>query len=281
MPTDFATTVDEEVLPWANVAQQIMPEILENARLASRARQVSERDIAKQLLLHLPRFAPDQLVVQNLISREAARLANKLETLRSGFSTWAEHPRLEHLDKSELVAQECSDNVADDVYTRFHYIGTLREAIVHLGVYVRDVPNTPMALASLSEMDITALDKYFPSSAARKTALVVSRVFAFDWAPRNSISFLLGRLAQWVLKYRPEVRVLLTHLNPNLGFNGASYLAANWSPFTEVPARYLYFGDDYITYRSFAVMPARVKATVRASVCKLEPLLVLRYQMNR
>jgi len=36
-----------------------------------------------------------------------------------------------------------------------------------------------MALASLSEMDIDALNKYFPSLEAKKKALVVSRVFAF------------------------------------------------------------------------------------------------------
>jgi len=122
-----------------------------------------------------------------------------------------------------------------------------------------------MALASLSEMDIDALNKYFPSLEAKKKALVVSRVFAFDWAPRNSISFLLGKVAAWLRTCRPKCNDCL-RIQSQPRFNGASYLAANWLPFTEMPVRYFYLKNNYITYRSLLSLPADLKTQVVTSV---------------
>jgi hypothetical protein len=291
MPVDatplIATTIistpmiSTEELAWAEVTRRIMPDIWDGARSASLSRGLNERDLVKQLLLHLPRFSPEELLGRDVIPVEADRLARKLQELRGGFSTWTQHSKLAELRKADFSVQECDVRTADEIHTRFHYIGTVREAVVHLGIYVPGLPDRPMALASLSEMDIDALNKYLPSLEAKKTSLVVSRVFAFDWAPRNSISFLLGRVAAWVRTYRPEVQRLLTYLNPNLGFNGASYLAANWLPLTEMPVRYFYLKNNYITYRSFIALPADLKAQVVTSVYKLDPLRMLGYEIRK
>jgi hypothetical protein len=280
MPVDIKTEVSTEGLSWADITQQIMPDIRECARLAAAHRHVNERDLVKQLLLHLPRFNPDQLLDGDAISTETDRLARKLQDLRAGFSTWAHNSKRAELRRANFSVHECDNWTAEAIYTRFHYIGTAREAVAHLGVYSPTLVDSPMAVASLSKMDINALGEWFPSSEERKAVLVVSRVFAFDWAPRNSVSFLLGRVAGWVRSCRPGVRLLLTYLNPNLGFNGASYLAANWLPFVEIPVRYFYFRNDYITYRSFLSMPSDVKAQVVISAYKLEPLRMLRYRVR-
>ena len=56
---------------------------------------------------------------------------------------------------------------------------------------------------------------------------MISRVFAFDWAPRKLISDLLARTERSHLAVHEDVRILLTYLNPSMGFTGASYRAAN------------------------------------------------------
>jgi len=281
MPVDATTLISTEQLAWAEVARQILPDIWDRARAASINRGLNERDLVKQLLLHLPRFRPEELLGGEITSFEADRLARKMQKLQDGFSTWTEHSKLTELRKADFSVHECDVRTANEIYTRLHYIGTVREAVVHLGIYLPGLPDRPMALASLSEMDIDALNKYFPSLEAKKKALVVSRVFAFDWAPRNSISFLLGKVAAWLRTCRPEVQRLLTYLNPNLGFNGASYLAANWLPFTEMPVRYFYLKNNYITYRSLLSLPADLKTQVVTSVYKLDPLRMLWYEIRK
>ena len=48
----------------------------------------------------------------------------------------------------------------------------------------------------------------------------VSRVYSFDSAPFNAISFLLSRVRHHIRKTCPEVRLLSTAVDPNLGFTG-------------------------------------------------------------
>jgi hypothetical protein len=138
-----------------------------------------------------------------------------------------------------------------------------------------------MALATLSPMDIGNLEPLFPVEDSRKRCLVLSRLFAFDWAPRNTISFLLGQMSRWAASEAPEVDWLLTYLNPNLGFTGASYQASNWSLILEMAVRYAYLDDDYITFRALMAVPPERRQALRYSQYALQPLKLFRYGLRR
>ena len=62
---------------------------------------------------------------------------------------------------------------------------------------------------------------------------------------------MLGRLSQYLTcgeTQRPKI--LLTYVNPNLGFTGASYEASNWVYFArEENTRYSYLDGYYVTDR--------------------------------
>jgi hypothetical protein len=135
-------------------------------------------------------------------------------------------------------------------------------------------------LASISSLDIKHLDWLFASADEKERILVLTRLFAFDWAPRNSISYLLGRVCRWTKCNLPNVTTLLTYINPNLGFTGSSFLAANWRPFLEKPVGYSYFEDTYVTYRKLSSLPASALTRVTRSLYELEALKILRYEMN-
>jgi hypothetical protein len=239
-----------------------------------------ERDLQKKLLLHLPRFSPAELDDPQMIRAEAERLACRLRLRRLAFERWTRQARVERLDRASLRFEPCDPGIARAIHERFHYIGTFHEG-QHLGVFHVGSPEIPMALATLSPMDIGNLGAVFPSDDSRKRCLVLSRLFAFDWAPRNTISFLMGQLSRWAASELPEVYWLLTYLNPNLGFTGASYQASNWSLFLETGVRYAYLGDDYITYRALMAVPPATRPALHYSQYALQPLKLFRYYLRR
>jgi len=51
-------------------------------------------------------------------------------------------------------------------------------------------------------------------------------------------------------KKQPAIRLLLTYLDPNLGFTGSVYRSTNWFHFgRETKKPYYYSGSEYITTR--------------------------------
>jgi hypothetical protein len=71
-------------------------------------------------------------------------------------------------------------------------------------------------------------------------------------------------------------------VNPNLGFDGASYKAANWMLFgREAGTRYGYLGDDYITDREVARLSERERAEVVYSMMPLAPLTIFGRWLQR
>ena len=62
----------------------------------------------------------------------------------------------------------------------------------------------------------------------------------------------MSRVRELLRRIEPHVSLLLTYLNPNVGFTGASYKADNWVLFgQENDTRYLYLDGDYKTDRFF------------------------------
>ena len=265
---------------WSSVLASLAPQIGSASRRTSLLAGVSERDLHKQLLLHLPRLSWDDLVDPQHMAREAERLAEMLLRDRGGFESWADQPKVRVLNKPDATVRACEPEVAREIHERFHYIRSYHPGRVHLALYLQSHPRIPAVLASISSMDIKHLDWLFASADEKERVLVLTRLFAFDWAPRNSISYLLGQVCRWAKKNFPRVTTLLTYINPNLGFSGSSFLAANWRPFLERRVGYSYFEDAYITYRRLSSLPPSALTQVKRSLYELEALRIFRYEMN-
>ena len=290
---------------WATLRARIDGLVTVAAKEAAFAIGVSERDLLKQLWLHLPRFSPSEIDEPRCIREEARRLAERLLRLRAPFAHWESQPDraspivmchsssgLRNGAGLKLGGQKagatvrtlhfatCADEVARVIHERFHYIGSFRRGH-HLGLFPSEGATIPLAMLTLSPMDIRNLDSIYPTADDRSRVLVLSRLFAFDRAPRNSISYLMGQAFRWIHAELPEIDMLLTYLNPNLGFTGAAYQASNWSAFVDVPTRYAYLAGNYITYRTLLSLPAARRRAVRYSQYELEPLKILRYGLAR
>jgi hypothetical protein len=264
---------------WKAALEQIAGPLNATVQHVAFATGIGDRDLEKQLLLHLPRFSLAELAEPGRIRAEAERLAERALRLRAPFAHWADQARIPTFQKAAVQAAPCSDDLARVIHERFHYLGSFR-AGHHLALFAAKTGGVPMALVTLSPMDISHLRPLYPTARDLSKVRVVSRLFAFDWAPRNSVSYLLGQASKWIRDRWPEVGTLLTYVNPNLGFTGASYEASNWSEFVEVPARYAYLDGNYITFRNLMSLPAGRRQAACYSQYQLAPLKIFRYQIR-
>ena len=237
---------------------------------SSDSRLPTSRDLLLQALLHLPRLAgADGTIDVDLAAAEIERLrARRYEELAP--LRWMVEPPPETPSLAELKVKIIGRQDAEPILAHFHYLRSFREDSVSVAALYN---HRVVALCSVSPLDLPALRSRLPI-ASFKEAAVVSRVFAFDWAPRNAISYLLAR-TEVSAALNHNVRMLLTYLNPNMGFSGASYKAANWVELgLETGTRYAYLHGDYITDRRLSSMPESERHLVEYSQMRLLPLQV-------
>lgn len=211
-------------------------------------RNVPPRALSVRTLLHLPRLARSSGAIRRSdVIAELRRNADRLQT---------DYQAIEHLipsdefPLSDLRFVEVGDGVADQVFSRLHYLRSARSGSLNFAL-VDPVHRRPVTLCSVSPLEWARvahqLGRQFdvPSGSAWD----VSRVYSFAAAPSNAISFLLAKVRQ-AMRMVKDARVLTTAVDPNLGFGGASYRAANWQQWMSVEARpYLYVDGLYASPR--------------------------------
>jgi hypothetical protein len=256
----------------------------------SEAEQVPARALHLQLLLHLPRLAGrDGTVAPRAVTDEAVRLARVLSSRYARRPDWSSPPTA-LLQVTDLELRRANVETARIVLENFHYLGSYRPDSDHFAGVIRSDPERIAAFLSLSRLDVLPLAEVLPTGVDASSTAVLSRVFAFDWAPANGISFLFGQLFNRLRRERLDLRLLLTYVNPNLGFTGASYRASNWVPFAfEDGTRYAYLNGAYVTDRLLervfgtadsTLLQRRLGTEIVFSTMPLRPLEVYAYPLD-
>ncbi len=204
--------------------------------------------LVKRMLLQLPKFDDNDLLDYNKIKNEIIRLGSKIKTSREKNPL----PPLNHrrIEVKELTLKTVPENIAKIIHENYHYIGSHRTESFYKGLYSENDDESIYSLITLSSFDLNNIHLYIPREIKHDEVLVVSRVYSFRDAPKNSISFMIGSIVKWIRKEHPKVKMLLTYVNPNLGFFGSSLKASNWFFYgKEKGICYAYFDEDYITLR--------------------------------
>jgi len=232
-------------------------------------------DLKLRVLLHLPRFRPAELAMDNVIFGEIDRLARKMLATQGDFKEWTNHEPIANFTKSVAHVREISGAIAAEYHRRFHYIGACRGGR-HFALQFEGAP-VAAALVTISEMDVEKIKIHLPFFEVQRT-LLLSRMFAFRWAPRNTISYLLGQVAR-CLKREGRTDSLVTWVNPNLGFHASSYRAANWTYLGSEPIIYRYLDGNYVTARQLFDEAKNASPSVETSKFRLAPLQIWRYRI--
>lgn len=212
------------------------------ARLANR----SVGPLHLQSLLQLPRIADeDGLASVALVEPLLQELASELPVSEE----WSVDDSVGSSPRSLRFRNVALDEGCA-VMERFHY---LRSARLDGRVYgLSSEAGRLVALCVSSPLDVRGLsDLLRREQRATDTARVLSRVFAFEGAPQNTISYLLSRAKR--SEHRHGITDWVTYVNPNMGFTGVSYLASGWHLLGEEPGTtYRYLDNRYITDRELA-----------------------------
>lgn len=209
---------------------------------------VPVRALTVRTLLHLPLLASaggriSHYDVTAELERNADRLGSDYEAIEHLVPT-REHPL------SDLRFEVLPDRIANQIFSRLHYLRSARDGSFNFAL-VDPVHRLPVTVCSVSPLEWALVGRQLRASfgVAPGTAWDVSRVYSFEVAPKNAISFLLAKVRQ-VMRGVENARVLTTAVDPNLAFVGASYRAANWQRWMSVQARpYLYVDGTYASPR--------------------------------
>src|SRR5437660_2531916 len=189
--------------------------------------------LLRRTLLQLPKFSQSQQDDSSIVFGEIERIASRIRASREK-ATISPQTNQRLSKQTSLKWKDVPENIAKVIHEDYHYLGFHRRNSTYKGLYSNEGEpdgTFPSSLVTVSPFDLYHLTPRLPAGVRPENVLVVSRIYSFDWAPRNSTSFLLSSLTEWLRKNRPSVRMLMTYLNPNVGFNGASLRASNWTLF--------------------------------------------------
>jgi len=221
------------------------PTLLMGVEAAAHAANRPFRPLHLQALLQLPRVADaGGFVSIPMVEALLAELAEELPaTAEWCVSTAGLSPRL-------LSFSEVGPASAHDVMQRFHYLRSPRTDGRTYGLSTD--AGCLVALCVSSPLDVRHLyDLLVAHGRSSQLARVISRVFVFEGAPNNCISYLLSRAAR--VERRLGVTDFVTYVNPNMGFTGSSYRASGWQLLGDEPGTtYRYLDGRYTTDRQLA-----------------------------
>jgi hypothetical protein len=276
---DVVSLVSPEPSDPPAAPQRARPNAVEVAALAS---DRPSRPLHLQALLQLPRLMDESgRVCDEARAQLLAELAQELPPGAEWFVPDAgSSPR-------RLLFHDVDEEIARDVMRRFHY---LRSPRIDGRAYGLSTPaGRLVALCVSSPLDVGRLRELLASiGCPSESARVISRVFAFEGAPKNAISYMLSRVAQEERHF--GVSDLITYVNPNMGFTGSSYRASGWRFIgTETGVRYRYLDGRYVTDRALAAKfgphddegyRRLLGARFATSAISLQPLLVFHFKIS-
>jgi len=129
-------------------------------------------------------------------------------------------------------------DVAKIYHERFHYIGSSRPG--HHFAFQDRNSGRIVCVGSVASFDLKHAEQKIAPHVDPRSVLMLSRFFAFRWAPQNTFSHFHGKLRLQLMK-EFDTKLMFSFINPNVGFNGSSHKGAHWMPFAlEEGAQYMY-----------------------------------------
>ena len=209
---------------------------------------VDARALTVRTLLHLPRVASasgrvNSWHLQREVRMSAERLRTDTRTAQMFVSDGA-------FSLGDLPFELIDPAVSDVIFRSLHYLRSARAGSLNFAL-VDPASGRPISLVSVSPLEWTRVRTQICGQFGILPERIweISRMYSIS-APANAISYLLGSVRAYLRVNHKDVELLTTAVDPNLGFTGASYRAANWKRWMTVMARpYLYEHGQYVTPR--------------------------------
>ncbi|HUD76345.1 MAG TPA: hypothetical protein VMR00_00705 [Streptosporangiaceae bacterium] len=209
---------------------------------------VDERALRVRALLHLPRIvAYTGSITMSRVERELWHCARQLR--KDASQAEAIVPKGVYALNDLKFTEDFDPLVAGKLISSMHYLGSARAGSRYFAL-VDPVHGRPVTVGGAAPLEWKRVSNWAKDQFKVSPEKIwdVARVFSCPSAPPNAVSFLLARMRNSLAQ--GAVDLLLTAVDPNLGFTGASYRAANWRRcLTIAPRPYLYLDCRYISPR--------------------------------
>lgn len=133
-------------------------------------------------------------------------------------------PIMPVFDPSRCHIAAVSYDTATQVLSTEHYIGTPGATSVALGLYVDHVIAGVITFGTIPRNNAEAICG--PLNA--RQVMELTRLACYEWAPRNSESWLIAQAFQWLRANRSDVTILVSYADGSVGHVGTIYQATNW-----------------------------------------------------
>ena len=236
---------------------------------------VEPRTLAVRVLLHLPRVASRKgWMTARQVQRQVSLAA---ERLRIDAQAATALVAADELPLRDLAFEEIDPSLAIRVLGSLHYLRSTRPGSRYFAL-VDPADKRPVTLCSISPLQWKCVESYIGRQFAipSECVLDITRVYSVDSAPPNAISSLLSKVRAYARHNMASTELLVTAVDPNLGFTGHSYRAANWQQWMTVKARpYLYENAHYVSPRQLR------ERYGTASLAELQTKYPGRFQQSR
>lgn len=241
--------------------------------------KVLARFITAQTLLHLPYYNQDTIVnaSEEVLGEIDEKIINLSTSHREAYSRLVHQSNLPIVSseailkgKNSLSAHdesstvpvtfaESPSHIANDINENLHYIrSTRKDSLIDYGLFING-SETPYANASFSrctrQYQVKALNEAALLNLSPSEILSMTRAFAFNGAPKNSMSKLFHQASRQIKQDFPEIKAIITALNPYLGFDGGVFTGASYTPYALSPMEYWYDEAGYYVPRSKGIHP--------------------------
>ncbi|MGN6794762.1 MAG: hypothetical protein ACTHJW_20440 [Streptosporangiaceae bacterium] len=215
----------------------------------ARRKDLDHRALSVRTLLHLPRVASTRGHVSRVqVDRElffTGRQLRKDSDAAQGLISEGK------ADLSDLTFTAIPPDQAEAILSRLHYLRSGRPNSLNFAL-IDPYDRLPITVCSVSPLEwrriASQVQARFEVPAGR--IWDISRVYSRNGAPPNAISYLLSRVRSALRRSAEDIELFITAVDPNLGFLGSSYRAANWQQWFTVQARpYLYYERRYVSPR--------------------------------
>jgi hypothetical protein len=220
-----------------------------------------------RLLLHLP--LPSALS----FDRELDVAAAIIEEKQYPYKAWLVPPE-QPITLDDLEFGGLDETTARIFHECFHYVGSFRPGR-HYAMREKSTGRI-VCMGSVANFDLKHVKEKI-GDIDPESVLMLSRFYAFRWAPKRIFSHFWGKLRRQMLGL--DVNLMFSFINPNLGFDAASHKAAQWTLFAyEQGTNYMYLGGRYQTMRDVLKRP---RVSYEVSTMELKPLMIWAIPLQR
>ncbi len=254
----------------------------------ARERAIDPLTLRTQLLLHLPRLVTaDDFPGECDIQREIRAVSDLLEKSQRPYAQWLKQPE-KAIALGDLEFISLDADIAKIYHESLHYVGSYRPG--HHFAFRDKNSGRIVCVGSVASFDLKHAEEKIAPHIDSRSVFVLSRFFAFRWAPQNTFSHFHGKLRLQLMK-EFDTKLMFSFINPNLGFNASSHTGAHWTVFAhEAGTRYMYLDGRYRTMRFFvknygtsdaARLQAKLGHSFRVSTIDLHPMKLLAIPLQR